>query len=116
MPNFCNLAITGHVGNDVELRYTPNGSAVCTVSIAVNSYRRDAAQWYRVTLWGKMAERANEHVHKGSALTIVANDLHVEEYETANGDKRYSLECTALDWAFAGSLDDGERENADNPF
>lgn len=68
--------IIGNVGRDPEMRYTPQGSAVTTFSVAVNrtlfsrdgEAPRDETEWFRVTAWGKLAETCNQYLAKGQQV------------------------------------------------
>ena len=62
--------VVGRVGRDPEVRYTTTGQAVANLSLAVTEKYKDkeTTTWYRVQLWGKLAELAGEWVKKGSML------------------------------------------------
>jgi single-strand DNA-binding protein len=69
--------VIGFLGADPVLRYTPNGKAVCDISVATNSYYKDAngeshtdTEWIRCTLWGRDAENASQYLHKGSQVHV----------------------------------------------
>lgn len=81
------MTLTGNVGADPELRFAPNGDAVCTVKVAVTPRRKkgdtweDAATtWYRVTAWKMLGEAIAEHVRKGNRVTVTGR-FDLEEYE-----------------------------------
>src|SRR5205823_14364630 len=60
------IDITGNVGRDPELRYTPGGTAICSVRLAVDGQTR----WYTLTAWEHLAEIVGAHVKKGDRLGI----------------------------------------------
>jgi single-strand DNA-binding protein len=71
------LILIGNLGKDPEMRYTPNGQAVTTLSVATNRRHNDAAgapvketTWFRITVWGRQAESCNEFLHKGSKVLV----------------------------------------------
>ena len=71
------LILTGNVGREPELRYTPSGAAVTSFSMAVNDqYTNQAGEkviettWFRVTTWGKVAEICNQYVKKGMVVLV----------------------------------------------
>jgi single-strand DNA-binding protein len=71
------IFLAGNLGRDPELRYTPNGTAVTSFSIATNEQWTDPdgqqqrrTTWWRVKVWGPQAESANEYLHKGSQVFI----------------------------------------------
>jgi single-strand DNA-binding protein len=110
--SFNKIIIVGNLGRDPELRYTPQGDAVCNFSVAVNDKRRDKAgdlqdvtTWFRVTLWRKQAENAAKYLTKGKPIYIEGR-LHVEEWTDRDGNNRHTLEVTATDMQFIGSRGD----------
>jgi single-strand DNA-binding protein len=112
--SFNKIIIVGNLGRDPELRYTPQGTAVCSFSLATNEKRKDKAgelqnitTWFRVTLWGKQAENANKFLTKGNPVYIEGR-LRTEEWTDRDGKARTSLEVQATDMQFIGSRSDGE--------
>lgn len=107
--SFNKITIVGNLGRDPELRYTPQGNAVCNFSVATNEKRKDKAgelqdvtTWFRITLWGKQAENASKYLTKGSPI-YVEGRLRVEEWTDRDGGQRYTLEVQASDMQFIGS-------------
>jgi single-strand DNA-binding protein len=104
--SFNKITIVGNLGRDPELRYTPQGNAVCNFSVATNEKRRDKngemqdiTTWFRITLWGKQAENASKYLTKGSPV-YVEGRLKVEEWTDRDGKGRYTLEVNATDMQF----------------
>jgi len=67
------LLIVGNLGRDPELRYTPQGSPVATLSVATNRKRKDGDDsvcWFKVTVWGSQAEACNVYLSKGRQVLI----------------------------------------------
>lgn len=69
--------ISGNVGKDPEMRYTPQGQPVTSFSVAVNRQWTDGSgqqhketKWYRVTTWNKQAENCNTYVKKGMKVVV----------------------------------------------
>jgi single-strand DNA-binding protein len=107
--SFNKITIVGNLGRDPELRYTPQGTAVCNFSVATNERRKDKTgdfqdhtTWFRVTLWGKQAETASKYLTKGSPIYIEGR-LRVEEWSDRDGKNRHTLEVHATDMQFLGS-------------
>ncbi len=108
--SFNKITIVGYLGRDPELRYTPQGTAVCKMSVATSERRRGAngeeaeehTTWFRVTVWGRQAELANEYLGKGRQV-YVEGRLRLEEYADREGNPRISPEVTATDIQFLGS-------------
>jgi single-strand DNA-binding protein len=104
--SFNKIIVIGNLGRDPELRYTPQGNAVCNFSIATNEKKRDKAgelqditTWFRVTLWNKQAENASKYLTKGSPVYIEGR-LRIEEWNDKDGKNRFTLEINATDMQF----------------
>jgi single-strand DNA-binding protein len=112
--SFNKIIIVGNLGRDPELRYTPQGNAVCNFSMATNERRRDKAgeqqditTWFRITVWGKQAENVSKYLAKGRRV-YVEGRLHVEDWTDRDGKQRYTLEVNATDVHFLDSAMDAE--------
>ena len=70
---FHQLSLTGHVGQDPNMRYMPDGTGVTNFSVAVrNGYGdNEHTLWVRVAAWGKRAEVCNQYLSKGDKVQIV---------------------------------------------
>ena len=107
--SFNKITLVGNLGRDPELRYTPQGTPVCSFSIATNERRKDRTTgenndittWFRVTLWGRQAETASQYLTKGRPVYIEGR-LRVEEWTDRDGKQRYTLEVNATDMQFIG--------------
>lgn len=113
--SFNKIIVVGNLGRDPELRYTPQGTAVCDFSIATNEKKRDKSgemqdvtTWFRITTWNKLAENASKYLTKGKSVYIEGR-LRVEEYTDRDGKTRFSLEVNATDMQFLGG---GNTEHA----
>lgn len=120
--SFNKITIIGNLGRDPELRYTPQGNAVCNFSVATNEKKKDKAgdmqdvtTWFRITLWGKQAETASKYLTKGSPI-YVEGRLRVEEWTDRDGGQRYTLEVHATDMQFisGGRSDEGYDNTSSN--
>ncbi len=107
--SFNKVIIVGHLGRDPELRYTPQGDAVCNLNVATSEKKRDKAgeyqdvtTWFRVTLWRKQAENAAKYLAKGRQVYLEGR-LRVEEWTDRDGNNRYTLEVSGTDMQFIGS-------------
>jgi single-strand DNA-binding protein len=112
--SFNKIIIVGNLGRDPELRYTPQGDAVCNFSVAVNDKKRDktgelqdTTTWFRITLWRRQAENASKYLTKGSPI-YVEGRLKVEEWTDRDGNNRYTLEVQATDMQFIGGARGGD--------
>ncbi|HYY55915.1 MAG TPA: single-stranded DNA-binding protein [Pyrinomonadaceae bacterium] len=114
--SFNKIIIVGNLGRDPEMRYTPQGTPVCTFSLASNERRKngvgeqqDITTWFRVTVWGKQAETVSKYLTKGRSV-YVEGRLHVEDWTDKDGKPRYTLEVNASDVQFIDSASGAERE------
>jgi single-strand DNA-binding protein len=116
--SFNKITIVGYLGRDPELRYTPQGTALCKMSIATTEKRKNVTgeteehtTWFRVTAWGRQAELANEYLTKGRQV-YVEGRLRLEEYTDREGQKRFSAEVSATEIQFLGQRTDMPGANA----
>lgn len=110
--SFNKIILVGNLGRDPELRYTPQGDAVCSFSMATNERKKDKAgeyqdvtTWFKVTLWRQQAENAAKYLSKGKQVYIEGR-LRVEDWTDRDGNTRQSLEVTATDMHFIGTRGD----------
>ena len=110
--SFNKIIIVGNLGRDPELRYTPQGVAVCSFSMATNEKRRDKSgelqditTWFKITLWRDKAETAAKYLTKGSTVYIEGR-LRIEEWTDRDNNNRYTLDVQATDMQFIGSRSD----------
>jgi single-strand DNA-binding protein len=100
MPNLNSVHLMGNLTRDPEVRYTPKGTAVCDISIAINRIlpaeqeggeRREEVTYVDVTLWGRTAENAGQYLAKGRNV-FVDGRLALETWEDKqSGQKRSSI-------------------------
>lgn len=114
MASFNKITIVGYLGRDPELRYTPQSQAVCNFSIATTERRKESSgdaqestTWFRVTVWGKLAEIVNQYLSKGKQV-YVEGRLRQTEFTDREGNKRTSLEVTASEIQFISSRSEGD--------
>ncbi len=96
------VELMGNLTRDPELRYTPNGAAVCTFGIATNrSYvvdgeRKEDVDFHRLVAWNKLAELCNNLLKKGTRV-FVSGRLQYREWETQEGQKKKEAEIVIDD-------------------
>lgn len=94
--SFNHVVIAGNLTRDIELRYTPGGTAVTDISVAINERRKVGDEWVDeptfvdVTLWARTAEIAAEYLGKGSSV-LIHGRLKLETWEAADGGKRSKM-------------------------
>lgn len=93
------VILVGHLGQDPEVRYLPNGGAVTNISIATSETWKDKqtgeqkerTEWHRVVIFGKLAEIAGEYLRKGSQVYIEGS-LQTRKWQDQSGQDRYATE------------------------
>ena len=108
MANFNRVFLMGNLTRDPELRYTPNGTAVTKLGIAVNRrYKtqtgevKEETAFITVVVWAKQAETCSQFLSKGRPV-FVEGRLQSRSWETQDGQKRTVLEVNASRVQFLG--------------
>ncbi len=109
MASFNKVLLIGNLTKDPELRYTPQGTAVVNLRLAVNRRYRDKNQelkeevcFVTAVVWNKQAETCNQYLHKGSPI-LVEGRLQSRSWEDNSGQKRNVLEVRAERVQFLGA-------------
>lgn len=93
------VILVGNLGQDPEVRYMPNGSAVANFSVATSESwkdkqtgeNRDRTEWHRVVVFGKLAEIAGEYIKKGTQVYL-EGQLQTRKWQDQTGNDRYTTE------------------------
>ena len=104
------VIIVGNLGRDPEVRYTPNGSAVCNVSVATtrswknkeSGDKSEETEWHRVVFYDRLAEIAGEYLKKGRSV-YVEGRLKTRKWQDKDGVEKYTTEIVATDMQMLGS-------------
>jgi len=106
------VILVGNLGNDPEVKYTQGGMAICTISLATTSVRKDRdgntqekTEWHRVKLFGKLGEIAAEYLKKGRAAYIEGR-IEYGSYEK-DGVKHYTTDIIADEMQMLGGGGEG---------
>jgi single-strand DNA-binding protein len=110
MASYNKVMLIGNLTRDPEVRYTPKGSAVCDIGLAVNRvYTSDSGEkveevtFVDVVLWAKMAELAGKYLHKGRPVFIEGR-LQMDSWEDKQtGQKRTRMRVVGEQMQFLGS-------------
>lgn len=116
MPGFSQVTLLGHLTRDPELRYTPEGAAVCGLSVAVNhrftrkdGEKAESVAFVDVSVWNRQAEACAEFLKKGR-LVLVSGRLSQDRWEDPKtGQKRSRLQVVAASVQFLGA--NGSRDD-----
>ena len=114
MANLNKVMLIGNLTRDIELKYTPKGSAIAELGLAINrKYKTDSGEmkeettFVDVTLWGRQAEIAKEYLSKGKPVYIEGR-LQLDSWDDkATGQKRNKLKVTGEAMQLLGSRGEG---------
>ena len=102
------VILVGRLGKDPDMRFTPNGKAVCKFSMATAERWNDASgqkqektSWHNIVVWEKLAESCGQYLAKGRQVAVVGS-THTREYDDRDGTKRWITEVTAREVEFLG--------------
>lgn len=118
MPAFNKVIIAGNLTRDIELKYTPSGTAVTTLGIAINSkFKGKDGQWQDKTVfvdvdaWAQKAEVIAQYFTKGDPI-LIEGELALDTWDDqASGKKRSKLKVTLREFQFLKDRNDPEAHN-----
>ena len=108
------VILVGNLGRDPEVRYSPEGAAICNVSIATTSNwkdktsgeKREETEWHRVVFYNRLAEIAGEYLRKGRAV-YVEGRLKTRKWQNKEGQDVYTTEIIADQMQMLGGREAG---------
>ncbi len=109
------VMLIGHLGQNVELKTTNNGTSFCNISVATSmtwtkdGEKQQATEWHNVVIWKKNAENCAKYLGKGSKVFIEGR-LQTDKYQK-DGEDRYYTKIVATNVRFLDSKSDGENKN-----
>lgn len=115
MASFNRVILLGNLTRDPEVKYTPGGSAVCELGMAVSrtwfdkqqNQKREETTFVDVTLWGRQAEVAGEYLAKGRQV-LIEGRLQLDTWDDREtGKKRSKLRVVCENMTMVGSRGDG---------
>lgn len=107
--------LLGNLGKDPEVRYSPDGAAVCNISIATTSSwkdktsgeKREETEWHKVVFYGRLAEIAGEYLKKGKPV-YVEGRLKTRKWQNKEGVDQYTTEVIAESMQLLSGRDEGQ--------
>ncbi|RIQ74552.1 single-stranded DNA-binding protein [Bordetella avium] len=110
------VIIVGNLGRDPEVRYSPDGAAICNLSLATTSQwkdkasgeRREETEWHRIVMYNRLAEIAGEYLKKGRSVYIEGRLKTRKWQDKQTGADRYATEIIADQMQMLGGRDSGE--------
>lgn len=112
------VILVGNLGRDPEVRYSPDGAAMCNISLATTAVlrdrtsgeRREETEWHRVVFYNRLAEIAGEYLRKGRSV-YVEGRLKTRKWRDKNtGQDRYTTEIIADQMQMLGGRDDQQND------
>jgi single-strand DNA-binding protein len=115
--SYCHVTIAGYLTRDVELRYTPKGTAVADVSIAVNhrwkgddGQEHEEVSFFSCVAWGRTAEVMGQYLKKGKPVLIDGRLKQESWDDKQTGQKKYAVKIIIGSFQFLGTKDDDGAE------
>lgn len=115
------VIVVGNLGNDPEVRYSQQGTAVATISVATSEQWKDKdgnqqerVEWHRVKFFGRLAEIAGEYLKKGRQV-YVEGSLRTDKYTDKDGIERYATGIIAREMQMLGSNEEDSDRNGSRP-
>ena len=108
------VIVLGNLGREPEVKYLPNGDAVCNFSLATteswkdkNGQKQDKTEWHNIVLFRKLAEIAGEYLKKGRPAYIEGR-LQTRKWTDKEGKERYTTEIIGEQMQMLGGKDDAK--------
>ena len=105
------VTLIGRLGRDPEVRYMPNGDAVCNFSLATdeswkdrNGQRQTKTEWHNVIMYRRLAEIAGQYLKKGSQVYLEGK-IQSRKYTDKNGVERTAYEIVCHEMKMLGGND-----------
>src|SRR5471032_383096 len=102
------VLLMGNLTRDPEVKYTPKGTAVCDLGIAINdSYKaadgsiKETVTFVDVEVWGRTAENCKQYLSKGRSV-FIEGQLKLDQWETPQGEKKSKMRVRAVTVQFLG--------------
>lgn len=116
------VILVGTLGRDPEVRYSPEGGAICNVSIATNSSwkdknsgeKREEVEWHRIVFYNRLAEIAGEYLKKGRSVYVEGRLKTRKWQDKDTGQDRYATEVVADQMQMLGGRDSSDSGDGDS--
>ncbi len=109
------VILIGRLGKDPEVRYMPNGEAVCNFSVATseswndrNGQHQERTEWHNITMYRRLAEIAGQYLKKGSQVYLEGR-IQSRKYQGKDGIERTAYDIIANEMKMLGGGNDGQQ-------
>lgn len=114
--------LLGNLGNKPELKYSSNGSAICSLSVATSESwteknsgeKKVSTEWHKVSVFGKLAEIAGQYLDKGSKVYIEGK-IQTRKWQDKEGKDRYTTEIVVSGFGGVLKMLDGRSDSNNEP-
>lgn len=115
------VILVGNLGDDPDVKYMPNGDAVCNVTLATSETwkdkstgeNREKTEWHKVTMFRRLGEIAGEYLKKGSKIYIEGK-LQTRKWQGQDGTDRYTTEVVANEMQMLDSKGSNSSQNGNH--
>jgi len=110
------VELLGNITSDPEIRYTPNGAAVCSFSLATNRRYKQGETWkdetsfHNIVVWANLATSITQRAKKGTRVLITGR-LQTRSWDSKDGKKNYKTEVIADDLFLIDRYERGKLES-----
>lgn len=116
------VILVGNLGRDPEVRYSPDGAAICNVSIATTTQwkdktsgeKREETEWHRVVFYNRLAEIAGEYLRKGRSVYVEGRIKTRKWQDKETGQDRYATEIVGEQLQMLGGRDDSGAQSTNH--
>lgn len=115
------VILIGRLGKDPEVRYMPNGEAVCNFSLATSEswkdqsgQRQERIEWHNITMYRRLAEIAGQYLKKGSQVYLEGR-IQSRKYEGKDGIERTAYDIIANEMKMLGGGASEQQTQAETP-
>lgn len=105
----CKVNLIGNVGQNAQIKFTPQGKGVCEFSLAINEKAKNNTEtkentttWFRISIFHQQPKEIAQYFSKGR-LVYLEGHLKIREYIARDGSTKTSLEVTATEYRFLSS-------------
>ena len=107
MASVCKVILVGNLGKDPEMRYTTDGTPVCSFSLATSEKYNgeDKVSWHNITAFGKLADICGKYLHKGKQI-YVEGKIDYQSWDGDDGVKKYKTEIIIFQMQMLGPKED----------
>lgn len=115
------VILIGRLGRDPEVRYMPNGEAVCIFSVATSErwkdqsgQRQERIEWHNITMYRRLAEIAGQYLKKGSQVYLEGK-IQTRKYTDKNGVERTAYDIIVNEMKMLGGGNSEQQAQAETP-